>query len=142
VIKTIGTLNLRNIKIIDTLKSTDFNFTGNVGNHKQIRTRPKIPVYNQVNKGHELICKNIFCIPMDVLLASMTIEKRSIKSLIGSNASPGAKVIPTPMGSIEISVPCITDMTAFNALAEPKEIKALLSDESIFFYARLSKVFV
>ena len=135
-------LNLRNIKIIDALKSADFNFTGNAGNHKQTSVRPKTPVYKPLNKGHELICKNIFCIPMDVLLASMTIEKRSTKSLIGSNASPGAKVMPTPMGSIEISVPCITEMTAFNALAEPKETKALLSDESIFFCARLSRVWV
>ena len=32
-----------------------------------------------------------------------------------------------------IGVPCITEMTAFNALAEPKETKTLLSDESKFF---------
>jgi hypothetical protein len=135
-------LNLRNIKIIDALNSADFIFTGNAGNHKQSNVRPKTHVYNPLNKGHELICRNIFCIPMDVLLASMTIEKRSIKSLTGSKASPGVKVMPTPMGSIEISVPCITEMIAFNALAEPKETKALLSDVSIFFCARLSSEWV
>ncbi len=66
-----------------------------------------------VLSGHFLAEEN----PNDTLAASISVENCSTRSLTGSSTWPGAKVTPTPAGCTATSVPCATEITAFNARA-------------------------
>jgi hypothetical protein len=77
---------------------------------------------------HQLVMfRSNVCRPRELAAISMTAEKRSIRSLIGSRISPTDNTTPTPPGSSATSVPWAAETTPFSVRATAKVTSAFFS---------------
>ena len=95
----------------------------------QITTRKPAPAaIRKPLTPHQLVMfSSNICSPRELAATSITEEKRSIRSLIGSRISPTDSTTPTPPGSSATSVPWAAEITPFSVRATANVTSAFLS---------------